>query len=428
MLQNATSVQILSTVLFIAALAHTFATPIFNRLAGRYREGSVGENVFHLLGEIEIVFGLWAAIFLLAYCGLETPSSALQFLEARDFKEPAFIFVILVLCSTRPILESASQVMRAISRLVPLPGSAAFYFTALFLGPLLGSLITEPATMTVTALVLYQTFFRDKTPERFKYSTLGVLFVSVSIGGVLTPFAAPPVLMVASKWNWDVVFMLKHFGWKSVSAVFFNALLATLFNLKTLKKNSWEATQGRSAQHQTPLWIIALHHLFLILVVLSAHHLVVFLGVFLFFLGVYAVTQEFQDPLKLREGLLVGFFLGGLVVLGAPQGWWLEPLLSKMDSTTLFLGAAGLTAITDNAALTYLGSQVPGLAESAKYALVAGAVTGGGLTVIANAPNPAGYGILAPAFGKNGIEPLKLFGAAMLPTLIAAVLFWFAPF
>jgi hypothetical protein len=58
----------------------------------------------------------------------------------------------------------------------------------------------------------------------------------------------------------------------------------------------------------------------------------------------------------------------------------------------MYFGATALTAITDNAALTYLGSLVEGVSDQLKYALVAGAVSGGGLTVIANAPNPAGAG------------------------------------
>jgi predicted cation transporter len=152
----------------------------------------------------------------------------------------------------------------------------------------------------------------------------------------------------------------------------------------------------------------------------------VFFGVFMLFLGLVAATREYQDPLKLKEGLLVGFFLAGLVTFGDLQQWWLEPLISSMNATWLYYGATGLTAITDNAALTLLGSQVPNLSEEMKYALLAGAVSGGGLTVIANAPNPAGAGILqsAAAFGGEGINPGKLFLGATIPTAIAIACFW----
>src|SRR3546814_11932794 len=81
---------------------------------------------------------------------------------------------------------------------------------------------------------------------------------------------------------------------------------------------------------------------------------------------------------------MVGFFLAGLVVLGGLQKWWLQDLLGGLEPTVLFWGATALTAITDNAALTYLGSLVEGASPAWHYMLVAGAVTGGGLTVIAN--------------------------------------------
>jgi Na+/H+ antiporter NhaD/arsenite permease-like protein len=165
--------------------------------------------------------------------------------------------------------------------------------------------------------------------------------------------------------------------------------------------------------------------LFLALVVFTAHPMVVFLGLFLFFLGFTTVTQEYQDQLKLKESLLVGFFLGGLVTLGSLQKWWLQPLLASLDTVPLYLGSTALTGITDNAALTYLGSLVEGISDEQKYHLVAGAVAGGGLTVIANAPNPAGFGILKGDFGEEGISPLGLLKAALIPTVLALIAFKF---
>jgi Na+/H+ antiporter NhaD/arsenite permease-like protein len=108
------------------------------------------------------------------------------------------------------------------------------------------------------------------------------------------------------------------------------------------------------------------------------------------------------------------------------QAYWLKPLIESLSGNALFFGATGLTAITDNAALTYLGSLVDGISDELKYALVAGAVAGGGLTVIANAPNPAGIGILqgAKVFKDEGISPLGLFLGALLPTVIAIIFFW----
>jgi hypothetical protein len=272
--------------------------------------------------------------------------------------------------------------------------------------PLLGSFITEPAAMTLAALILRDQFFTRGISTRLMYATLGVLFVNISIGGTLTPFAAPPVLMVAAKWDWNTSFMLANFGWKAAIGVGINALAATLLFHRELGALAPAGTDG--ATPRVPVVLTLVHIVFLIGVVVFAHHPAIFMGLFLFFLGVAHAYTRHQDRLILKEGLLVAFFLAGLVVLGGQQQWWLQPLLMSMSSDAVFIGATALTAFTDNAALTYLGSLVEGLSDDFKYALVAGAVTGGGLTIIANAPNPAGVSILKGSFSEEAVNPLGL--------------------
>jgi hypothetical protein len=415
--------ETVATLCFAFAIAHTFSVQQFQRLAHRYREGSAGENFFHLLGEVEVVFGIWAAIFILYLAVHQGSAEAIGYLESRNFTEPAFVFVIMTVCSTRPILRLAGLLIEGVARFIPARRPVAFYASALTLGPILGSFITEPAAMTVTALILLERFLSKDISSGLKYATLGLLFVNVSIGGTLTPYAAPPVLMVASKWGWDLGFMFGHFGWKAVLCVLISTTLVTFRFRKELADVVW---RPEARVDGIPAWVVAIHLLALTGVVVGAHHIVVFMPVFFLFLGIVRVTREYQAELKLREGLLVAFFLGGLVVLGGPQRWWLEPILTRLETLPLYLGALSLTAITDNAALTYLGAQVPSLNDASRYALVAGAVVGGGLTVIANAPNPAGYGILNPAFGEDGISPVRLFASAIPPTLVAAAIFWLA--
>lgn len=422
---NPSPSEVIATVCFLLAILHTFSVKKLHHIGSKFRPDSVGENFFHLISEIEVVFGIWGAIYLVFYGFMNSFSQAIQFLESRNFTEPGFVFVVMVVCATKPILQVATNLIAAFSRLIPIKDkSLAFYFSCLTVGPLLGSFITEPAAMTVTAIILYQRFYKRSFSQKFMYSTIGLLFVNISIGGTLTPYAAPPVLMVAKAWNWDLAFMISNFGWKAAVAVFISSSIVTLQNRSEICAAN-RAKLPLEKNEELPLWISVLHISFLTAIVLSSHHLVLFSGIFLFFLGLASVTDEYQDQLKIKEGLLVAFFLGGLVVLGAPQRWWLEPLVGRLDSLTMFLGAAVLTAFTDNAALTYLGAQVPNLSEISKYALLAGAVTGGGLTVIANAPNPAGYGILNSSFGQDGISPWQLFKAALLPTTIAALIFWF---
>jgi hypothetical protein len=417
--------QLLATILFGLAVLHTFLISRFERIASKFPEGSVGENFFHFMGEVEVVFGLWAGALVALMVITLGPQSAFSYVESLNFSEPLFVFAIMTVASTRPIISLASSLILLISRLIPLHREIATYISCLVIGPILGSFITEPAAMTVTALILRDRYFLSNTSEKFKYLTLGALFVNVSIGGVLTPFAAPPVLMVAEKWNWGMHFMLSQFGWKAVIGTLINSMIVSWVVKKELRKLKIE--KQRLVRKKVPWWLTVLHVIFMFLIVMTVHHPIIFVGLFLFFIGVAAISREYQDELKLREGLLVAFFLGGLVILGGLQDWWLKPLIKGLNTFPLFLGATALTAITDNAALTFLGSQVEGISASFKYALVAGAVSGGGLTVIANAPNPAGFAILQDCFGTEGISPIKLLKAAALPTLVAMICFWFFP-
>lgn len=419
-----TNTEILATVLFVLAVLHTFCVKQFARWAHRFPEGSIGENVLHFLAETEVVFGLWASLLFVAIGITEgSVEHAVDYIEKLDFREAKFVFVVMVVAATRPIVALAEQTLGAIARCLPLNGNLSYYMVALSIGPLLGSLITEPAAMTLLAILLKRRFFDQGISKPLAYATLGLLFVNVSIGGTLTNFAAPPVLMVATKWDWSSLFMLQHFGWRSA----LSALVSTICVALIFRRQIQAVTSEEPDKRPIPIWLTALHLVFLAAVVFLAHHPEVFFGVMMLFLGLVVVTSEYQDELKLREGLLVGFFLAGLVTLGSPQAYWLKPLITNLGGSMLYFGATALTAITDNAALTYLGSLVEGISDQLKYALVAGAVTGGGLTVIANAPNPAGAGILqsAKVFNAEGISPGGLFLGALGPTIVAIVFFWF---
>lgn len=411
-------IQYAGTALFALAVLHTFSTKYFDHLSHRHPRHA---GLFHLLGEVEVVFGFWALVLVLFIALAADAMAAVTYLEQQNFTEPLFVFVILVIAGTRPILYLAKRLVDFTVRLVPLSEPVGYYIVCLALVPLLGSFITEPAAMTLGALILRDRFYKSNISQRLKYVTLAVLLVNVSIGGVLTPYAAPPVLMVAAKWGWDLSFMASTFGWKAALAVTINAVGAAWFFRREL--GAMMTRQATPETNPMPLLVMAVHVLFLVATVVFSHHPVIFIGLFLFFLGFTEAYQKYQDTLMLREGLLVAFFLAGLVVLGGQQKWWLQPLLAGMDATVLYFGATVLTAVTDNAALTYLGSLVEGISDPAKYALVAGAVTGGGLTVIANAPNPAGFAILSDSFDEGSISPLGLLAAALPPTIVAMLCF-----
>ena len=410
------TINFIGTALFAIAILHTFSTKYFEHLSHTHKKFS---GILHLLGEVEIVFGFWAMVLVVFMFILEGSSSAVGYVDSRNFTEPMFVFVIMVIAATKPILEFSEKIVILISKFIPIKTEVGMFFLLLSFVPLLGSFITEPAAMTLAALLLGRLYYNNKLSEKFKYLTLGVLFVNISIGGTLTPYAAPPVLMVAGTWNWDILFMMENFGWRSAIAVLINASALTFFYRNELVKIDFNAQTKKGV----PIALTIVHLLFLLGVVIFAHHPAVFMSLFLFFLGITTAYKHYQSELILKEALLVAFFLAGLVVIGGVQQWWLQPVLVSMSDNAVYFGATILTAFTDNAALTYLGSLVDGLSDPFKISLVAGAVTGGGLTVIANAPNPAGISILKKYFNEEAVSPLGLLLGALIPTFVTVILF-----
>ena len=289
-------IDAIAAALFAAALIHTFTTRVFERLARRHPRHA---GLFHLLGEGEVVFGFWAIILIIAMALVAGGGTALAYAESRKFTEPLFVFVIMVVAASRPVLVFVQSALSRLARQLPGRSEVTEIWLGLALVPLVGSLITEPAAMTLAALTLAPRVFRAGMPEWKKYAALGVLFVNISIGGTLTANAAPPVLMVASAWNWDTAFMASEFGWKAVLAVLVNATAVTLL----------------------------------------------------------------------------------------------------------------------------LAPNAPDLSAESRYMLVAGAVAGGGLTVIANAPNPAGVALLRRGFNDESIGAGGLLAGALAPTAVACVAF-----
>ena len=535
-----------ATLIFFCAIIHTFLAGKFMEIAhkwekeheekikqGMAKKYSVhhGAELFHFLGEVEVVFGLWVLALVGAIFFFYDRPTWINYISYNvNFTEPLFVVVIMTLAATRPILLLSESLMKSIANLFG--GTlSAWWFTILTAGPILGSFITEPAAMTISALLLAGKLYELEPSNKFKYATLGLLFVNISVGGTLTHFAAPPVLMVAGPWNWGTPFMLSHFGWKALIGILisnglyffiFRAELDRLqekFLLRNLKdeiqhtfmkrtdmKIAWEKI-GMSLNQElgilssfndqcsviieqikkklesqympsimmsrqdvepelikkafdqrfeeikllklqevipgilpeeqrpkfidpnwdkrddpVPAWVTLVHILFMAGTILNAHHPPLFISGLLFFLGFAVVTSPYQNKIVLGPPLLVGFFLGGLVIHGGVQGWWIEPVLSNLTEIPLMLGATILTAFNDNAAITFLSTLVPGLTDSLKYAVVAGAVAGGGLTVIANAPNPAGQSLLKKYFNDE-VSALGILKGSLGPTIIVWLCF-----
>ena len=438
--------NLVATAVFVFAVLHTFLSgkirhwahvveerhrerlqlrkPAEDRDAdGVPEEVSFGGQILHFFGEVEAIFGIWAVVLWAAVVCFKGQNTAIHYVaDTVNYTEPMFVVVIMALASTRPVLRMAEQAMRAVASVGGgLP--VAWWLSILTVAPLLGSLITEPAAMTIAALLLAKKFYALNPSLRLKYATLGLLFVNISIGGTLTHFAAPPVLMVAAAWGWDLKYMFTHFGWHAISGIVLSNIVYLMVFWKELRGlKCVEVDPAARVEEPVPVWVTGAHLLFLAFTVWMAHYPAMFIGGFLFYLAFAQATAHHQNKIQLKSPMLVGFFLAGLVIHGGLQGWWIQPVLGRLGEVPLFAGATILTAFNDNALITYLATLVPGFSDELKFAVVAGAVTGGGLTVIANAPNPAGQSILQRFF-PEGVSPLGLLLGALVPTLIVALSF-----
>lgn len=432
--------NLIATIIFLLSIIHTFLASKISSLAKHYEktEGitSYKAGILHVLGEVEVIFALWLLPLIFAITYFFGWKEVGLYLNKVNYTEAIFVVVIMAIAATKPIIHLAELALKQLARLGKC-SPAAWWFSILTIGPLLGSFITEPAAMTISAMLLAQQFYHLKPSSKLAYATLGLLFVNVSIGGTLTHFAAPPVLMVADTWNWSTQFMLLNFGWKVIIAILIsNILYFTFFknDFKQMKKDADLQTKTRRQyvkdsempRQQIPLAITILHICFLTWTVLNLHNIPLVIGGFMVFLACTQVTMHHQYQFAIRAPLLVGLFLAGLVTHGTLQQWWIEPILGQLTEVPLFIGATILTAFNDNAAITFLASLVPSFANNIvlQKAVVYGAVAGGGLTVIANAPNPAGQSILSKFF-PEGVSPKNLFLGALIPTIIVSLVFVF---
>ncbi|MGE3954827.1 MAG: putative Na+/H+ antiporter [Parachlamydiales bacterium] len=437
---SAVPFNLVAFILFGLAVIHTFLCSRFSHLAHylekRHIEKAIargkGEGevsfwaeVCSFLGEVEVVFGLWCIPLLIAMLATYDWATTMAYVNSRSFTEPLFIMIIMVIASTRPILRLAEGMIRGVAR-VGGGGPRAWWFSLLTVGPLLGSVITEPAAMTICALLMARQFYARHPRKLFAYATLGLLFTNISVGGVLTNFAAPPVLIVAERWGFGAAYMFTTFGWRAiVGVVVANALYFSLFYREFDRLRAPPPPpvgEEGTGEKPIPIWVTAVHVAVLGWEVFVAHDTVIAIGTLLLFLGFHQATAPHQSPLSLRQPLLVGLFLAGLVILGGLQGWWIAPLLGGLSEFPLMLLSIFLTAINDNAEITYLSSLIPNFSEAMKYAVIAGAVTGGGLTVIANAPNLIGVQTCRRYF-EDGISPLWLFLGAFLPMVVMGLAF-----
>ncbi len=425
--------NLFAAIIFGLAILNMFLTPTlysisryFSNLRDKktkyWKHHHFFAEVFYLLSEVEVVFGLWLVPLLIGFTYFHSWNDAVQYLHSRDYTSALYIMVIVVVVSSRPIIQFAEKVLEYIARLGgDTPG--AWWLTILTIGPLFGAMMKEPGAMTLCAILLAKKFYPFKSSRAFQYATLGLLFANISVGGMLTPFASRALFIVAKKWEWGIVDMFTMFGWKAIMGLVLANLLYFFVFRKEFRNFPKTLPAVEKEQPTPPLWITCVHLIFLTLVALTGEHAPIFIGVFILFLGFHRATVFYQSPILLKSAIMVGFFFASLLIHGELQGWWINPLLQDLPELGVFSLSFALSGVADNAVVIYLASKIPSYTDALRYVLVAGSMAAGGLTVVANAPNPIGHAILRPSFGGK-ISFSRLFLGALPPTLIMATIFW----
>ncbi len=422
-------------LIFVCAITHTFFARKINQLSENLKKKYKDQKqspiqlffieLLTFMGEIEVILGLWVIPLLIAMTKFYDWHTTINYLNNISYIEPMFVVVVMAIASTKPILKFAEKCLQNVAKIGN--GSVqSFWWTLLTVGPLLGSFITEAASMTICSLLLAKQFYKLRPSNKFAYATLGLLFTNISVGGVLTNYAAPPVLMVVKAWNYTGSYMFKTFGINAIMGIVLSNFIYFLIfrsEFVTMEQNRKGLNNDEVAEKPIPIWITAIHLIFLVWIVLHLHYPVIFIGSFLLYLGFYKATLPFQSTLELKTPILVGFFLSSLIIHGNLQEWWLAPLLQDVSKELLMGIAIVLTAFNDNAQITFLASLMPNFDAAMKYAIVSGAVVGGGLTIIANAPNLVGQSFLKKYF-PEGISFLRLFLGALMPTIVMTIIFY----
>lgn len=418
---------------FVASMDY-FSIPKDHRNDPHVPHTSTVARLVHVLAEGEGGPPIWTLILFVIGIILIGYENMKGYLESVNIAEPMFVGGMVLVASTKPVLDASERIIMFLAQKLPLPGLLGFFAVTLTLGPLLGSFITEPAAMVVVvSLVMRQVKGRHLT-RRFLYLLLGVICTNVSVGGALTPIAAPAIVVIADSVGWDIAFTMQNFGPKAILTVLTTTTVVVIIPYwRTLAGMDFHAGMngnGDFHKHDLPenkaAWKKALAlsinvGIIGLMIVFSHTPVMMLLTLFLFYIF-HDVFHAYHSPMKFMDGFRVAAFLYGILALGTLQRWWIEPLIHELDDGTLYFSIAGLTTIMDNALLTYLVSLVEGIEQSLLILIVWAALAAGGALLPANAPNPIAKVEMQTIFPNQEPSMVQWFINALPSTIIALVI------
>lgn len=422
-----------SGFIFLLAIIHTFLTPKLFFLSERFRHKQLifteSSKKYYMLSEligilskVEIVFFVWAIPLFFLFWISEGFKLTITYFDTRNYSFPIYIMTIVVLTTSKPIIDFADRILTFLAKLGP--NTPKMWWWALLLGsPLIACLVKEPGAMIIGSTLLLRKFYYLTPSRSFRYATMGLLFSNISMGGLLTPVSSRAFMLVQSSLNWKPGFLLAQFSWKAFIAIILSTTIYYVIFRKEFDKLPSTVRDRINFKYAIPWWISATHILFLAAILWIKPASVILAAFFVLFLLFHKMTVFYQNPLHLDKMALLGLFYTGVLIHGDLQGKWISLIMEKLPGLGVLIVSFILSACMDNSIAHYLAMNVTSSSDCYRYLVVAGVTAAGGLTLLANSANLLGYTVLKTSF--LSISFVKLFYYGLTPSLVALTIFWF---
>lgn len=426
--------QIGALACFILSIVHIFMIPVFARLYRNYQNKRIAfpedwkrflwlGEWYRLMSTIELVFLLWSVPLFFWFLYTEGYKGTMAYLNTRNYTFSMFIIVMWLLLGSKPIsyaVEHAFAKIANIGRQSP----KSWWLTVMFVAPLSTIFLRETGAIIIATTLLAKYFYDLSPSTRFSYATMGLLFSNVSIGGLLTTSSSRSLSMILRTLRWDNYEVMTHFGWKALLAICLSTTVYYYLFRREFHHFPRKIEHIINAGRKIPIWIICVHIAMAFAAMRFRSAPVLMGGVCIFYVFFHRLTVFYQNKIDFWKVCCLGVFFIGMSFVGGLQEWWILKLVKNSSDFGYMWAAYILSIFLDNVLVNLMMHDLPVVTDCYLYLVVAGCMSAGGLTLIANTPNIVSFATLRPFFQKPSFSFWKLFLASLFPSVLALMLFW----
>lgn len=423
-----------AAVFFFLSILHTFCTPFFYKrfqicqhkkmiFPEKWRKYLWLSESYRLLSSVDVIFIFWSVPLFLWFLYSEGYAEAIDYFNHRNYLFALFIMIMLILLESRPIVYLSECIFLTIAK-IGKQSPKCWWWTLMLGAPFSAILLKETGAMIIAATLLVRYFYKFAPSLRFSYATMGLLFSNISVGGLITDISSRALLLVSPALKGEQEFVIRHFSWKAVIAIFLSTTTYYLMFRKEFDHFPKVVKNASIADERVPIWLICLHVLFVAAIMSVRSVPLLMIGILILYLGLHQFTIFYQNSIRVTKVCCVGLFYAGLLILGGLQEWWMLVIMHRMSDFGYMFTSYILSMFLDNVLVNYLVHNLSVATDCFLYLVIAGCMSAGGVTILANAPNIVGYLIIKPFFPTSPVSLGRLFVFALGPSLIALMTFW----